>query len=228
MRKMSLCRSFVLLFLFFSVFIIAQEAFAIDILEIRVRRLYKEAETLTGKGDYDAALQAYNKAINIAKDKDIKQFLVNARKELQKKRHEQGGERGVLSPKEEAVIPVAEKVTSGVEPEKSAAPEKEQVQITEGSTKISDESTNYRYQVKDILNNAQDKLKETASKAQEEETRERIEAKINKLKALDQQAEALMSQRQYEKARDIYEEILNMSKDTDIKEYLKKTADYRP
>jgi len=294
----------------------AQEARAVDILEVRVKRLYKEAEELTKKGDYDGALEVYNKAIGYARDKDIRQFLMNAKKELQKKRRQKGGA---------AEIPPAEKAVSGVAPsemkkqeatpqaeevkpkeeiaseerarleeerakleaerkkleeekanleaakiraeqaereaklaeeqkakeeeEDAAAVEKEekgkeveeatrteevgredeadaadleQRKEREANDRVIYESSTYRYRVKQILNNAYNKFKETAVKIETDEMLKRIESKLSKLTALDNQAEEFMTQGQYEKAQDIYKKILEMSKDPDLKEYMKK------
>ena len=75
-------RNIVLLVLLALMLLTAREACAVDILEIRVKRLYQEAEEMASRGDYDGALESYNKAIGYAKDKDIRQFLMNAKKEL--------------------------------------------------------------------------------------------------------------------------------------------------
>lgn len=104
----------------------ARDAQAVGILEIRVKRLYKEAEELTKNGDYDGALEAYSKAIGYARDKDIKQFLVNAKKELQKKRRQKPGA---------AEMPPAEKAVSGIASEEmkvqEAAPPTEEAKPKE-------------------------------------------------------------------------------------------------
>jgi len=84
------------------------------------------------------------------------------------------------------------------------------------------ESTNYRYEVKDILNGAVSKMGEATSALEATELEKRTEAKINKLTSLDQQAEELVSQKRYEEARNIYEEIMGMSKDPDLKKYIGK------
>ncbi|MDP3789103.1 MAG: hypothetical protein Q8R48_01725 [Candidatus Omnitrophota bacterium] len=300
-----------LAFVFSAILLSAQAAIAVDILEIRVKRLYKEAEELTKKGDYDEALKAYNKAISYAKDKDIKQFLMNAKKELQKKRRQKPVA---------AEVPPAEKSVSGITPsemkKKEAAPpaeesmpeekmtSEEQARLKEerakleaerkkleeerasleaakirseqaerearlaeeqktkeeeeaaalekeeedkGATPIKEisleseadaadleqrkereakdraiyENNTYRYRVKQILDNAYNKFKETAVKIETDERLKRIESKLNKLTALDNQAEEFMVEGQYEKAQDLYKKILDMSKDPDLKEYIK-------
>jgi len=321
------------LVIFTAILLAAQSALAIDILEIRVKRLYKEAEAFEEKGDYDGAIKAYNEAIGFTKDRDIRQFLINAKKEAQKKRRQEHGAVEISPPKGELEKPSTEKVTGGEgreetektgleeekvrlaverrrleeerarleeerrkaeaaklaeekakleeekaslerekamleeekqkekaakqaevkeekrpeEAEKQVVPPEEEI-TTEDLAKIEEkkheeqeesaelekrkereaqdraiyESTNYRYQVKEILNSARNKLKQTAARIKVEETLKRIEAKINKLAALDRQAEEFMSQGQYEKARGLYKEILNMSKDPDLKEYIKQ------
>lgn len=311
-------KSIIVILLLVVISFAAQEARAVDILEVRVKRLYKEAEELTKKGDYDGALEAYNKAISYARDRDIKQFLMNAKKELQKKRRR----------KPEAIgIPPAEKAVSSVAPEEmkkkevvpsteEAKPQEEMIseekarleeermkleaerkkleeeragleaakiraeqaeseakaaeeqkikeeeeealalekeekdkeaeKVTrtepvgredEADTDAADleqrkeretndrvvyEGSAYRYRVKQILTNAYSKFKETAVKIETDEKLKRIESKLNKLTALDSQAEEFMTEGQYEKAQGIYRSILDMSKDPDIKEYIKR------
>lgn len=295
----------------------AREARAVDILEIRVKRLYREAEEFTKKGDYDEALKTYNKAIGYAEDKDIKQFLMNAKKELQKKRRKIPGAAEIpsagkavsgVAPSEmkeqEATLPAEEarskkdaaseerarleeerakleaerkkleEERAGLEAEKiraeqavreakleqeqktkeeeedAAAIEKEekskdaeeaaraekagredetdaadleQRKEREAGDRAAYEGSTYRYRAKQILANACNKFEETAVKIETDERLKRIESKLSKLTALDNQAEEFMAERQYEKAQDIYKKIMDMSKDPDLKEYMRKS-----
>jgi tetratricopeptide (TPR) repeat protein len=84
------------------------------------------------------------------------------------------------------------------------------------------ESSYYRLRVKEILNNVAKRMRDASDKVEEQEAYEKVEPKISKLTALDQQAEDFMSKGEYEKAKAVYEEILTMSKDADLKEYIKK------
>jgi tetratricopeptide (TPR) repeat protein len=175
-------RVFILALSFFSLWLACREAIAVDIFEIRVKRLYRDAVALTEKGDYAAALKAYNKAIGWAKDKDIKQFLINARKELQDMRCRNGEADTQASLNETAVEPYDEKPAGGLNAEEAGA-----VSLSVRGKTASPE---------------EEKTKLDAEKA------EKIKAKAENLAALDKDAEELMAKGEYEKARGIYKKIL--------------------
>ncbi|MFH0840265.1 MAG: hypothetical protein V1883_04540 [Candidatus Omnitrophota bacterium] len=322
----------------------AEEANAVNILEIRVKRLYQEAQILVEKGDYDGAIEIYNKAILMAKDRDVKQFLINAKKEIQRKKRAEKGDFRIFRIEEEPEEMIFKPMMGGVpeEPEEKAGLEEERAQLEAERKKLEAErvifedekrekelaeekapieeerkrleadkarfeeerskavatssfeeerrhaeaerqkalkafeetpervmrkeepvseekepeevfiagqeapdvdtesadleerkereardraiyeSSFYRLEVKEILRNVQDKLKEASVKLEEEAAFKKTEAKLNDLLALDQQAEALVAEGNYEKAKRIYENIFSMSKDPDLKKYIKR------
>ncbi len=304
--------------IFAVVLLAAQSAFAVDILEIRVKRLYKEAQALAENGDYDGAIEIYNKAILMAKDKDIKQYLINAKRALQKKKRAERGDYRIFRMEEKPEEMIFEPMTGGVTPapkaetpeEKQTAEEKsrlekeraaleaerrqleaERARLEEEKSETAEasfeekrrraeeerqkalkafeetpekvmhkeelpeeaavaeqkpseekesdtdlearkereardrmiyESSAYRLRVKEILNGVKNRMKEASLKVEEEEAYTRVESKIHQLTALDQQAEEFLSKGEYEKAKGVYEEILTMSKDADLKAYIKK------
>jgi len=57
--------------------------------DMKVKRLYYQAEDLVEAGSYDKAIKKYNEAIKLSRDKDITRFIKNAKDEAKIKKIEE-------------------------------------------------------------------------------------------------------------------------------------------